>query len=62
MQHIKLIDFIENVQRRFTKRLHNKLCNDNFCDRLKSCNLELLELRLVHLDYMGYVMIITVTD
>ena len=47
--HIYLIDFIENVQRRFTKRLFG-LYNYSYCDRLKLCYLELLELRRVHID------------
>ena len=47
--HISLIDLIENVQRRFTKRLYgmHNICN---VDRLKLCNLEFLELRRMHTD------------
>ena len=47
--HISLIDLIENVQRRFTKRLYgmHDIC---YVDRLKLCNLELLELRRMHAD------------
>ena len=47
--HVYLIDFIENVQRRFTKRLVG-LYNYSYCNRLKLCNLELLELRRMHID------------
>ena len=47
--HISLIDLIENVQRRFTKRLYG-MHNICYVDRLKLCNLELLELRRVHAD------------
>ena len=46
---MKLIDHIENVQRRFTKRLpglHNISCVIS----LKSCNIELLELCRFHTD------------
>ena len=47
--HIGLIDVIENVQRRFTKRLCDM--NDiSFSNRLKLCNLELLELLRLHAD------------
>ena len=44
--HISLIDLIENVQRRFTKRLYG-MHNICYVDRLKLCNLELLELRCI---------------
>ena len=47
--HINLIDRIENVQRKFTKRLPG-LYDINYVDRLKSCNIELLELRRIHTD------------
>ena len=47
--HVYLIDFIENVQRRFIKRLVG-LYNYSYCDRLKLCKLELLELRRMHID------------
>ena len=47
--HINLIDRIENVQRRFTKQLPG-LHDINNVDRLKSCNIELLELRRIHTD------------
>ena len=40
--HKYLIDVIENVQRRFTKRLPG-LFNKSYMDRLKICELELLE-------------------
>ena len=45
--HINLIIRIENVQRRFTKRLPG-LYDLSYVDRLKSCNIELLELRIIH--------------
>ena len=47
--HINLIELIENVQRRFTKRLPG-LYDINYVDRLKSCNTELLDLRRIHTD------------
>ena len=47
--HVYLNDFKENVQRRFTKRLVS-LYNYSYCDRLKLCNLKLLELRRLHVD------------
>ena len=47
--HIYLIDLIENVQRRFTKRLYG-LHNLCYSDRLESCHLEMLELRRLHAD------------
>ena len=47
--HISLIDLIENVQRRFTKRLYG-MHNICYVDRLKLCNLKLLELRRMHTD------------
>ena len=52
--HINLIDRIENVQRRFTKRLPG-LYDINYVDRLKSCNIELLELHRIHTDLIGSV-------
>ena len=45
--HINLIDRIKNVQRSFTKRLPG-LHDINYVDRLKSCNIELLELHRIH--------------
>ena len=47
--HINLIDRIEYIQRRFTKRLLG-LYDINYVDSLKSCNIELLELRRIHTD------------
>ena len=47
--HKYLIDVIENVQRRFTKRLPG-LFNKNYRDRLKICELELLETRRICTD------------
>ena len=47
--YINLIDCIENVHRRFTKRLPG-LHDINYVDRLKSCNIELLELRRIYTD------------
>ena len=47
--HINLIDRIENVQCRFTKRLPG-LHDINYVNRLKFCNIELLELRRIHTD------------
>ena len=47
--HISLIDLIENVQRRFTKRLYD-MHNIFYGDRLKLRNLALLELRRMHAD------------
>ena len=41
--HIYLIDFIENIQHRFTTRFFS-LYNYPYCNGLKLCNLELLEL------------------
>ena len=45
--HISLIDLIENVQRRFTKRLYgtHSVC---YVDRPKLCNLEFAELCHMH--------------
>ena len=49
LHHIELKDFIDNVQRRFTKRLFG--INDiSYSHRLKLCNLEVLELRRLHTD------------
>ena len=45
--HIDLIDLIENVQRRFTKRLYG-MHNIYYVDKLKLCNQQLLELRPMH--------------
>ena len=47
--HNYLIDIIENVQRRFTKRLRG-LFNKSYMDRLKICELELLEIRRICTD------------
>ena len=46
---ISLFDLIENVQRKFKKRLYG-MHNICYVDRLKLCNLELLELRRMHAD------------
>ena len=51
--HISLIDLIENVQRRFTKSLYN-MHNICYVDRLKLCNLELLELCRTHADVIMF--------
>ena len=51
--HYNVFDRIKNVQRRLTKQLQG-LCNYNYCDRLKLCNLKLLELRRVHFDAIIY--------
>ena len=47
--HINLIGRIENVHRRFTKRLLG-LHDIYYVDRLKSCNIELLELHGIYTD------------
>ena len=47
--HVYFIDFIENIQRRFTERLFG-LYYYSYCDRLKLCKLELSELRRMHID------------
>ena len=47
--HVYFIDFIENVQRGFTKRLFG-LYNYSYCDRLKLCNYELLKSQRMHID------------
>ena len=47
--YISLIDLIENVERRFIKRLYG-MHNICYVDRLKLCNLELLELCRMHAD------------
>ena len=44
LHHANLIDFIDNVHRRFKKR-HVGLYNYSYCDRLKLCNFEILKLR-----------------
>ena len=44
-----LINLIENVQKRFTKKLPG-LQNKCYQDRLKLCNLESLETRRLHAD------------
>ena len=49
LHHIGLKDFIDNVQRRFTKRLFGM--NDiSYSHRLKLCNLEVSELCRLHAD------------
>ena len=47
--NVNLIDRIENVQRRFTKRFPG-LHGISYVDNLKSCYIELLELRRIHTD------------
>ena len=47
--HIYEIDFIEDVQRNFTKQLPG-LCYMNYNDRLSFCHLEPLELCRLHND------------
>ena len=47
--HICLIDFIDNVKSRFTKRLFG-LLNYQIGDRFKLCNLKLLELRRMQIE------------
>ena len=49
LHHKYLIDVIENIQRRFTKRLPG-LFNKSYMDRLKMCELELLETRRICTD------------
>ena len=49
--HISLIDLIKNERCRFTKRLYS-MHNICYVDRLKLCNLELLELRRMHADFI----------
>ena len=46
--HINLIDRIENVHRRFTKRLLG--LHISYVDRLKSFNIKVLVLRRIHTD------------
>ena len=48
-RHINLIDRIKNVQRSFTKPLPG-LHDISYVNRLKSCNIELLEPRRIHSD------------
>ena len=48
--HKYLIDVIENVQRHFTKRLAG-LFNKSYMDRLKICELELLETRRIRTNF-----------
>jgi hypothetical protein len=47
--NLYLIDTIERVQRRFTKNIPG-LYNMNYCDRLRVCNIESLELRRIYSD------------
>ena len=47
--HINLIDCVENLRRRFTKRLPG-LHDISYVNRMKSCSIELLELRRIHTD------------
>ena len=49
--HISSIDLIENVQRRFTKRLYGMqhIC---YVDTLELCNLEFVELRRMLADFL----------
>ena len=47
--YVYLINLIENVQKRFTKKLPG-LQNKCYQDRLKLCNLESLETRRLHAD------------
>jgi hypothetical protein len=47
--HKYLIDALENVQRRFTKKLAGQY-NLSYLERLKVCNLDLLETRRLHSD------------
>ena len=44
-----LNNLLENVQRNFTKKLPG-LCNLNYIDRLRICNIESLELRKLRSD------------
>ena len=46
---LQYIDLLENVQRKFTKRLHG-LYNVSYCERLIACKLESLELRRLYSD------------
>ena len=45
-----LIDLLKSVQRNFTKARLPGLCNLNFIDHVRICNLELLELRRLRSD------------
>ena len=46
---LQYIDLLENVQRKFTNRLHG-LYNVSYCERLIACKLESLELRRLYSD------------
>ena len=46
---LQYIDLLENVQRKFTKRLHG-LHNVSYCKRLIACKLDSLELRRLYSD------------
>ena len=48
-----LIDSLENVQRKFTKRIPS-ISHLNYLDRLKFINLEPLELRRLKIDLVNY--------
>jgi len=50
---VYLIDLIESVQRKFTKRI-NSLASVPYSNRLNLLNLEPLELRRLHLDFTNY--------
>ena len=47
--YLKDIDKLENIQRRFTKRITG-LFNFSYVDRLRICGMEMLELRRIKLD------------
>ena len=47
--HLQYIDLLENVQRKFTKRLHG-LYNVSYCERLIACKLESLALQRLYSD------------
>ena len=49
--YIYLIDLLENVQRNFTKKLSG-LCNFNYTERIRVCNLETLELGRIRVDML----------
>ena len=55
---VYLIDLIENVQKKFTKRIHS-ICNLSYLERLEKLHLEPLELRRLRFDLVNYFKILS---
>jgi len=51
-QYVGDIERVEQVQRKFTKRLYLGSCHYTYTDRLRALDLQSLELRRLHIDLM----------